>query len=508
MRFRQLLFILVAACLLTSPINGQNTWPFGTGDRGFTRIDAWNLGIIGAKAIDASKDLPKRPEMGRRQVTQMGPRDRSDAGPERLRVLMLFPDGPAHKAGLRIDDVIVGVNGKKFTKGSLTPLAKALASAESSKGKLTLDVLRDGKKQKVEIKVTKNKDLRKFTTGKGRRAIRDAALEFLASRQKEDGGFQQTLSGTNGAVVQTSIAGLAWLGGGSDLQGGKYQDNVKRASQFVMRYVDEADDMVGGRGGSNWNQSNWGYVHAAIFLGELQVRSPSGAVKKQLEHIVAEIQKRQEKSGGYAHGPGGPNALNYLELNIVTGLALSGLGCAAKAGIPVDRKLVKHALAYLEDGASGDGGVAYSSKDGQKGQGNIGRTAATWLGMRNLGFGKSSFGQKTGKYVARHVGDVQDGHASLMQHIFLAGVAAQAQSKSSQKRFWDALKRDLTLGRAPDGSIQPRPWHESLSMSSNSDVTFGEIWTTAAWAVILGADPKENPKGGLPVWLGKTKLGS
>ena len=506
MRRPQPSLILLSVCLLASLGAAQNTWPFGKSarDRGFGRIDAWNLGIIGAKAIDADKDLPKRPDFGRRQVTRLGPRDTRDAGPDRLRVLMLFPDGPAQKAGLQIDDVILGVNGKKFTKGSLTPLASALLSAEARKGKLTLNVERAGKKQKIEIEVEKNKDARKFTTGKGRTAVRDAALAFLAAQQNEDGGFRETLSGTNGAVVQASIAGLAWLGGGSDLQSGPYKDHVRGAAQFVMRYVDAAD-MAPGRGGSNWNQTNWGYVHAAIFLGELQARSPSGAVKRQLEQVAAEILKRQEASGGYAHGPGGPNALNYLELNIVTGLALSGLGCAAKAGVAIDKKIVTQALKYLEASSSGDGGVAYSTAKGQAGQGNIGRTAATWLGMRNLGFGKGAFGQKAGKYVSRHAGDPQGGHASLMQHVFLAGVAAQAQGKSTQKRFWDACKRDLVLGRAPDGSIQPRPWHESLSMGSNSDVTFGQIWTTAAWAVILGADPKENPKGGLPVWLGKTK---
>ena len=66
-----------------------------------------------------------------------------------------------------------------------------------------------------------------------------------------------------------------------------------------------------------------------------------------------------------------------------------------------------------------------------------------------------------------------------------------------------ALERDMVLARAPDGSFQPRPWHESLQMGSNSDVTFGEVWTTATWAIVLGCEPVKGGRPGLPVWLGR-----
>ena len=106
------------------------------------------------------------------------------------------------------------------------------------------------------------------------------------------------------------------------------------------------------------------------------------------------------------------------------------------------------------------------------------------------------------KWVGRNAGNVFGGHASLMQHVFLAGVAAQAAGSKSTNAYWKAVERDLTLARAPDGSLQPRPWHESLSLSSNSDVTFGEVWTTAAWAVALGCMPEKNGRPGLPYWMG------
>jgi len=90
-----------------------------------------------------------------------------------------------------------------------------------------------------------------------------------------------------------------------------------------------------------------------------------------------------------------------------------------------------------------------------------------------------------------------------MQHFLLAGVAAHAQGGDARKEFWSAAAQELTIARAPDGSFQPRPWHESLSIGSNSDVSFGDVWTTAAWAIVLACEPsRDGARPGLPAWMG------
>ena len=100
-------------------------------------------------------------------------------------------------------------------------------------------------------------------------------------------------------------------------------------------------------------------------------------------------------------------------------------------------------------------------------------------------------------YVQQHVADMMGGHASLQQHILLAGIAAAALGAETRAAYWNGgLRRDLTLARAPDGSFQPRPWHETLAMSSNTDVAMGDVWTTASWAIVLGAH-RDDKKGGL-----------
>jgi serine protease Do len=65
------------------------------------------------------------------------------------RVQDLTPGGPAAKAGLRLDDIIVAVNGNPVT--SSTALTREVAKAPPG-GALRLEVFRNGKKQTVEVR--------------------------------------------------------------------------------------------------------------------------------------------------------------------------------------------------------------------------------------------------------------------------------------------------------------------------------------------------------------------
>ncbi len=90
----------------------------------------------------------------------------------------------------------------------------------------------------------------------------------------------------------------------------------------------------------------------------------------------------------------------------------------------------------------------------------------------------------------------RDGTASTVEaKVPVIGSAAHKPESGSQ--------RSLILARCPDGSIQMRPWHESLRMQSNSDVSMGQVWSTASWAIVLGAASSKSRPGGLPGWCAK-----
>jgi hypothetical protein len=501
-----LLVLSSSATALAQDAAGR-PWPFGedpaaAGATRLRRLDLYNLGLLGAKARDADAPLREEVTSGRRAVASTGDRGH-DRGPDRLAIEILFPDGPAEKAGLRPGDVIIGMGRRPFGReGSLAALAQALVKAEtSSKGVISLTVQRGKERRVIDVTIpTGTKEMAKPTSIGARIAVAAAAGRWLASRQEDDGAFKATLSGNNGVICQTSVAGLAWLTAGGTTRDGPFSQNIDTASMYVMRHVGDSDSAMGPK----WDQSTWAYAHAGIFLGELHARDPSALLQRELHKIAAALQERQEVSGGYGHGPGGPNALGYVELNIQAALVLNALGLAKRAGFQVDAKVVERATTYIEKSSSGDGGVGYSTSDGQRGSGNIGRTAGAYLGFVNLGLARHPFTSKMGSWIKRHADESLDGHASLMQHVLLGGLGAQVMGGETAKSFWSSVERDLVLARSPDGSLQPRPWHESLRMGSNSDVSFGEVWTTAAWAIVLGAAP---PKGleplGLPALLGK-----
>ncbi|MGQ0613220.1 MAG: DUF6288 domain-containing protein [Planctomycetaceae bacterium] len=496
-----------AALLALALLARAEGWPFG-GEGMLGRRDLYNLGPLGLKASDADGPPPdpSGPPQGRRSV-RIDP-GAGDDYPARLKVELLFPDGPAAQAGLAPGDILTGAEGARFQDGVADAVAKVILRAQAGKGLVTLPVVpaAGGEPRKVRVTIPAlGKEALDPTRGGARGRAVEEALAWLAGKQLETGGFAETLSGHNGAVVLTAMAGLAWSGAGGGLSKGPYGENLRRPAAFLCESV---KTLSGGTAaqkaqGAVLNQCNWGCEHAGLFLGELQAHTPDDAVKEARFFCGRRLLETQESSGGWAHGPGGPNPLGYVELNIVPGLALGALGMAKQAGIEVAPQALERAIAYLKASGGDDGGVGYSTEPGQKGIGNIGRTAAAWLAQECLGLGREAGAKKAGKHVEAHASEMFGGHASLMQHFLLAGVAAQTLGGEARKRYWSVAQRELLLARAPDGSFQPRPWHESLAMQSNSDVSFGEVWTTAAWTVVLLADagPKDAHRG-FPAWTG------
>ena len=110
----------------------------------------------------------------------------------------------------------------------------------------------------------------------------------------------------------------------------------------------------------------------------------------------------------------------------------------------------------------------------------------------------SAFWQKAHDLVQNHSYE-----RTLAYMMLLMNDEAFKDRPLSKERMVSMAHQVETLARAPDGSFQPRPWHETLSIGSNSDVSFGEIWTTSAWTIVLACKPVRNGRPGLPALLGK-----
>mgnify|MGYP003343726332 CR=1 FL=1 len=163
-------------------------------------------------------------------------------------------------------------------------------------------------------------------------------------------------------------SGLAWLGGNK----AKYKGNLDSAAAFVQRTLGASNPLAAAGGDANWDQSTWGYAHAALFLGELHLANGGKKPSAELQKIADTLCVRQELTGGYGHGPGGKNALGYIELNILAAYVACGLSVLQQGGCKVDGAVLDKLFGYTEQSASSDGGVGYATGEGQKGH-EIGR---------------------------------------------------------------------------------------------------------------------------------------
>lgn len=412
-----------------------------------------------------------------------------------IEVKEVLSKGLAEKSGLQVGDIILKAGGKKLsgkTDDDVINLFCALVEkAEAKKGgnkfgKIPVLIMdkKDQKKRKLDLKVRLYAPHAKSDPKKCKKTseILSDGLKFLASRQT-DSGNQQAVSNENHAVATASLCGLAWIGSGKK----KYAKNITKAAEFVMENAGKSRarglGSASSKGGANWNQSNWSLSYSAIFLSEYFAQKKRISVKKRLQEIVNKLIENQEASGGWAHGPGGPNALDYLELEIMSNLALGGIGMAERVGIQVDNAKVVKAYQYVKACTSG-GGVAYSPRPGQAGAGDPGRTAGALWALKQVGKGKGLQGSMT-KYYTRQLGELYEGHASPTMHILNGALASAQLGKSAYSKYWKTWRPFIMASRTMDGAFGCRPNHESLQMKHHPDRTWGPSFVTAHYVLAM-----------------------
>jgi len=402
-----------------------------------------------------------------------------------FRIATIEAGGPAARGGLAIGDCIQALNGKSLSRkgDAVLILEKQIELSESrSDGRLDATFYRDGKKRSSSIPVetlAAHETTCPVKCAKCDR-IRRHAVDFLVQTQTSAGSWKTALGGNNGQVVVTVLSGLALHGFG------RHEGAVDRAIDYVTRTLGAPgpfDRLRKEQGGANWNQENWPYSYAPLLLA---VKRQDPAVARKLQEIAKKLVANQEESGGYAHGPGGPNALGYLELEIVSNYALASLGLIRDHGVQVDEAGVDRGLGYIRACMSGDGGVAYSTREGQAGHGDPGRTAGAYFAFFRNGLGRSKAARKMLKYFERGMDRLPSGHVSPMMHILGGAMATRASGrKKLVKAFWKTYRPYIMASRLHSGAFAARPTKESQLIRSNTDRTLGHAWTTATLLIVM-----------------------
>ncbi|MCC6738335.1 MAG: hypothetical protein IT452_04770 [Planctomycetia bacterium] len=486
----RLLPALFAAAVLALPATAQAPpMPPMPGQEG---TDAFNLGVLGAEGLpirkpDEAWKLPR--------------------GAVAIKVTKILDGGPALEAGLQADDVIVLVGGQAMTVKHMLAVYQLVAAMEAvsstKKGESTLTVMREEKVVTLKLKLPSlGAHGANCPVGCGRcEKLVDESLKILAGLQEADGAFPIGIGGQNGRVAVTSLAGLSFLANGSTSKEGPWADNVARAAKWVAERCGKEEANPWGRerptGGANWNQTNWSLAYGVLFLSEIYRLDPTPELEQRLTELMQTIEKNQEASGGWAHGPGGPNALNYVELQIVGNLELAALGALRKAGFKPSQEVIDKGVAYMISTSGGDGGIGYSANPGQKGMGDPGRTALGVWAFGNLGMQAHPFYAKMGSYFKRTMEDLPGGHVSPIMHYTSAAFACAHLGGTTWKDFMALFRLEILAARRPDGTFSARPTEETVAMHNNTDRTLGPAWTTASYSLIM-----QVPRGKLKILTG------
>ncbi|MCI0343032.1 MAG: DUF6288 domain-containing protein [Planctomycetales bacterium] len=425
--------------------------------------DDWNLGLLGA----TGNPLPDG---------------------KGIRVAGVFPDGPAAAGGLQRGDEIVALAGQPFPRRAdpVYYLVDAIEAVTGLKSPvLPVTVMRGGKPETLKVPFPALGKHAATCPHKCERCERMVAqsLDWIVSQQQPDGSFASNLGGKNGHVAVTSLSGLALLAGGSTPSDGPHASALRRAVRYVIQTAGDEGTVPKGTGGANWSQVNWSLGYGGAFLGLVHRRAPDAEVKAKLAAVAQAIVRNQEASGGWAHGPGGPNALNYVELEIMSNWCLLALGLARQAGVEVPQAPIDRAVAYIEACSSG-GGVGYSTRQGQKGMGDPGRTAGAAVAFEALYLERHPMHERMVKFAARGFGDLYKGHVSPVMHYLAGGMMAHAAGAKTWAAFQEPFRREFLAARRPDGSFSARPTAETQKLHSNNDRQVGFAWTTASYLAI------------------------
>lgn len=201
----------------------------------------------------------------------------------------------------------------------------------------------------------------------------ERGLRYLQRTQRQDGSWLNSGGWGTYPVVMTSLAGLAFLAGGSTPESGPYQRTVSRALNYVLQAAENNRQKTGKEilisGGGEEGRSMYGHGFGMLFLAECSGMEgdPSSdrarrirAVLRGAVNLTARAQSdlgpAQKHAGGWIYTPDGRS-----DEGSVTVTQLQALRACRNVGIAVPRSTIERAVLYLKFCQQADGGICYSA---------------------------------------------------------------------------------------------------------------------------------------------------
>jgi hypothetical protein len=294
----------------------------------------------------------------------------------------------------------------------------------------------------------------------------DRGLEYMAARQRKDGGWH-----TNNAI--NSLAVLAFMGRGHVPGRGRYPDVLEKGKKFILANAqDNPKGYLAQLGGGSM------YEHGltTLALAEMYGMDADPDLETRLRNAVALIERTQSPKGGWRYGPSPDNQ----DLS-VTVMQIVALRAANNAEIPVSQQVIDKAVAYVKSCHYPAGGFGY------EGPGQGGPTSAAGvLSLQLLGKPDDPTIPKSMDYLKtflRPTAKEQWDNSGLGYFYYFHYYAVQAfyQYGGNHWNDWHPKVRDaLLLKQNRDGS-----WDVPPGSSEAAHADPNKVYSTAMACLVL-----------------------
>jgi hypothetical protein len=270
----------------------------------------------------------------------------------------------------------------------------------------------------------------------------ERGLQFLASRQNDDGAFGRDGYRRNAAVV--SLAGLAFMANGSTPGRGPFGRQINRCVNFILANSQDSG-FIFAAAGSGYGPM-YGHGFATLFLAEVYGMWPDDEVRNKLKKAVRLIVNTQNDEGGWRYRPERRDA----DIS-VTICQVMGLRAARNAGIYVSNDTIDRCTDYVKRCQNPDGGFSYQLPNGES---RFPRTAAGIVALYSAGIYEGDEVTRGLEYMMQHL--PRSDAPSLENHFFYGHYyAAQAMWQAGGdywQRWYPAIRRVLLARQKDDGS--------------------------------------------------------
>jgi hypothetical protein len=280
-------------------------------------------------------------------------------------------------------------------------------------------------------------------------------LKYLVDTQNRDGHWESF--GAGYPVTMTAVSGMAFLMEGSTIKEGKYSQQIRRATDWLMSRAVPSGQIGNPAIPGEMGRYMYGHGFAVLFLSSVYGEEEDGDRRRKLEDILTKavlfIGKAQTKRGGWGYVSATDS--NDFDEGSVTVTQMQAVRAARNAGISVPKEIIDKGVKYLKDSTVG-GGVIYSLAGGGGGAGSHALTAAAIA----CGFSAGEYDNPTVKewikFCQGHLGGATGGinrighdeytHYYFSQSVYFLGDEGYKRlfpnSRESERLMWSKYRKE------------------------------------------------------------------